>query len=111
MTFNYEYFNKNSIISYPGKNSQSIFLHSLDEDNHGEENFYSLIVEERIFSSNKINEDSIDEDSEEKDFSIIFKESIFPALYFQRIKHYQEDQVIINEIMIIKKYIKKMKSI
>jgi len=79
MSFNYEYFNKNSILSYPGKNSQSIFLHSLDGDNHGEENFYSLIVEKRISSSNKINEDSIDEDSEEKDFSIIFKESIFPA--------------------------------
>ena len=79
MSFNYEYFNKNSILSYPGKNSQSIFLHSLDGDNHGEENFNSLIVEKRISSSNKINEDSIDEDSEEKDFSIIFKESIFPA--------------------------------
>jgi len=76
MTFNYEYFNKNSKLLYPGKNIQSIFLHSLGGDNHNEENFYSLIIKESIFSSKKINEDSIDEDSEEKDFSVIFKESI-----------------------------------
>ena len=79
MTFNNDYFNKNSKLFYPGKNIQSIFLHSLGGDNYNEQNFYSLIIKESIFSSKKINEDSIDEDSEEKDFSLIFKESIIPS--------------------------------
>jgi hypothetical protein len=77
----YEHLKENSELLYPGKNILSIIPHILGGDNYNKEKN----SEESIFSPNHTNEKSgdnlvnlpsLDEDSEEKDYSLFSKENI-----------------------------------
>ena len=94
----YEHLNKNSNLLYPGKNIKLITLHILGGDNYYKENAYNPNSEESIFSPNHTNEEpgdnlpnitSLDEDNEEKDHSLISKDSNF--INFPSSDNYIED--------------------